>query len=106
VALYADQLAARLSLAQLRVRFPPRIWRELREVEFEAVGYRCTVELLRVPSTSCHGGRRTFFRCPTCRRQVGVMGCLAGVGWGCNAKECLVWRGRPRRRIELASQKP
>lgn len=100
MALYLDELPALVGTAQLKGRFPPRVWRGLRAVELEASGVRCTVELLVVAAPTCHGGRKRLIRCPCCGRAVAKVALVQGA-WACRA--CRPWRSRNVRRAHERS---
>jgi hypothetical protein len=108
VALYRDQIA-RLSLPAIRARFPPRVFSVLKVVKLEHLGLAAEVELVRVPAPGLPSGWRSAMRCPRCRRDVEVVGCIPPghriePGWACSG--CSGWRGRPRRGGVGQSQKP
>ena len=63
MATYRDSIA-RWSLPTIRVRFAPRVFRQLKAVRLEHGGQVAVIELRRVPYPSAHGGQRTMMVCP------------------------------------------
>lgn len=102
MAIYRDQIT-RVTLPMVRAWMKPAGFRQAHSVRLEKFGFAVNVKLERVPSTTCHGGERVFFSCPRhgCGALVNVLGCAMWIGWGCS--KCLRWRGRNRRRIEMAT---
>lgn len=93
--LFRDEVT-RISLAQLRSRFPPRVWRELKTVRLEVNGCGADVALNHVKDRTVHGGVRRWMVCPSCGGLAGVLGCVPGRGWACPRRGCGGWRGRNR----------
>lgn len=92
--MYRDQVA-RVTLAQVRAQFPPRVSRTLPSVQLQHGGVECTAAIAAKEGVGCIAGLRRWFRCPRCEALVAVLGCVDGV-WGC--RKCLGWRSRNRRR--------
>jgi hypothetical protein len=91
MALYRDQVA-RVSLADVRQSMRPKVWRALSQVTLSHCGVTTTADVIVTPSSTAFSGSRRWFRCPSCGRTAGVLGCVPGVGWRCAA--CGGWRGR------------
>lgn len=83
----------RLSIAQVRTRFLPRVFRQLQHVEIEHAGVVYAVGLIDVVG---QGPVRTVRRmaCPRCKRAVVVLGHVESLGWVCRG--CGGWRSRNR----------
>lgn len=95
MALYRDTVT-RVTLAEIRLRFKPRVYASVRSVQLEHDGITANVELVRVADRTVPSGMRRFFRCPRCgRARANVLGAVPGVGWACAV--CGGWRGRNRR---------
>jgi hypothetical protein len=90
---YRDQVV-RVTLGQLRGLYPPRRFRELRQVELSHAGSSTLAEIVTVGGVGCISRQRRWLRCPRCGRLVTVVGHLAE-SWGC--RSCLGWRSRNRR---------
>lgn len=90
---YRDDVP-RVSIAQIRTRFVPRVFRQLDHVEIEHGGDSCVVRLVQVTG---HGTVSTARRlmCPRCDGPALVLGRVARLGWAC--KGCGGWRSRNRR---------
>ena len=84
----------RLSIAQVRTRFLPRVFRQLDRIEVEHAGQASVVNLLNVRG---QGPVRTVRRmaCPRCERAAVVLGHVESLGWVCRG--CGGWRSRNRR---------
>lgn len=96
--LYRDDVT-RVSIAQVRTRFPRRIWKTLSTVLLEHDGVACEVSLAMSEGTGATGGNaQRWLLCPRCRGRARVLGCVAGVGWSCPA--CGGWRSRGRRKLQ------
>jgi len=89
---YRDDVP-RVSIAQIRTRFLPRVFRLLDRVEIEHGGDSCVVMLVHVPG---HGTvtKARRLTCPRCERPALVLGRVARLGWAC--KGCGRWRSRNR----------
>lgn len=96
MALYRDTVP-RISIAQVRMRFKPRAYSQLRTVRLEHEGVSADVEIVRIEAPGVRGGVRSFFRCvrKDCGRRANVLGLVPDVGWACAT--CGRWRGRNRR---------
>jgi hypothetical protein len=94
VAIYRDSIP-RVSLAQVRSQFPPRVFARMGAVCLEHGGVAEDVAI-----ETAHGSGavalRPWFRCPQCGGLAGVLGIVDG-RWGCRA--CGQWRSRNRRRL-------
>ena len=90
---YRDDVP-RVSIAQIRTRFLPRVFRQLDRVEIEHAGDSCVVKVVRMAG---HGTVKSVRRltCPCCERPAVVLGHVARLGWAC--KGCGGWRSRNRR---------
>jgi hypothetical protein len=99
MAFYVDQVE-RLTLPLVRSLLRPKVFRSTTSFPVERFGFAVEVQLVRVPCPTSFGGHRVFLRCPRCAGLVNVLGVAAWVGWGCS--KCLRWRGRNKRRIEVA----
>lgn len=101
MSIYRDQVT-RVTLPHVKAWMRPARFREASSIRLEKFGFVVDVKLERVPNPTCHGGERVFFCCPrpSCGALVNVVGCAMWIGWGCS--KCLRWRGRNKRRIELA----
>lgn len=98
-------LKAYIGIRQLRVNFPPRVFKTMTSVRVEHDGIVADVELRRVPSK--WKGSRLFLGCPNCGRNCAAVG-VAGnpAKWCCCARGCGGWRGRlrilsPRSKLDL-----
>ncbi len=91
---YRDDVV-RISIAQARLWFPPRVWRTMRTVRLSHEGATCEVALSTGRGAGAVRGARRWFACPACGRGVLVLGCVEGRGWCCVS--CGGWRSRNRR---------
>ena len=105
MAIYIDQVT-RVTLPHVKAWMKPAGFRRARSVRLEKFGFVVDVKLERVASSTSYGGERVFFTCPRlgCGALVNVLGCVMWYGWGCT--RCTRWRGRNRRRIEVAPSLP
>lgn len=91
--LYHDEIS-RVSMPQVRVQFPPRVFANMKSVKLCHGAQVCVVEIVDAPATS-FGGRRRWFRCPRCSANTSTIGFVYD-GVGC--RRCMGWRARPHRR--------
>jgi ribosomal protein L37AE/L43A len=100
MALYRDEVV-RITLAQIRAQFAPRVFGRLSSVRLKHHGVVAEIEIVAGPGTGSIA-RRPWLRCPSCGRLVGVVAALDG-GWGC--RSCGRWRSRNRQRsgVDLAT---
>lgn len=86
----------RIGIVELRSKFRPRAWREMRTVRVEFCGVGCDVEIVQVPGAGVMGAAklRRYLRCPSCTRLVHTIGIIAAVHvdpqWRC--RSCAGWR--------------
>ena len=99
MALYRDEVV-RVSIAQLRAQFMPRVFRALRSVELSHDGCSATAAIEIHGAPSCPGGARRWLKCPSCGRRASVLGVVDGA-WRC--PRCGGWRSRNRRATRHAS---
>jgi hypothetical protein len=105
MAIYRDQVS-RITLPMIRAQMKPTRFREAKSIRLEKFGFEADVRLVRVASPTSFGGERVFFVCPRvgCGSRANVLAVAMFVGWGCT--KCLRWRGRNRRRVDVASLQP
>lgn len=103
MALYRDAVA-RCSIAQIRMSFPPRVYRALRTVHLEHQGAVCDARIESQATPGCIAGARRWFVCPCCGQRANVLGVVAGMGWSC--RRCAGWRSRNRLRSRALQAPP
>ena len=91
MAIYRDQVA-RISLADLRMRFKRKEFEAVKSVVLQHLGYAAEIHVVKKPAPTCRGGYRRYLQCPHCNALVHVIGVVPGLGVACSA--CSGWRGR------------
>jgi hypothetical protein len=81
----------RVSIAQIRASFPPRVFAQLREVRLDRDGQAVMVGIEQMPDAGVFGGVKRWLICPACGRRTMVLGYHET--WGC--RRCLGWREPP-----------
>jgi len=101
VIIYRDEVAT-ISLAQLRGRFAPRVFRKLQSVTLSHGPESHVVVLDRIRGHGCISGNQVAMRCPRCAAHVMTLG-FTYLGLAC--RRCVPWRARGYR-VSLRARAP
>jgi hypothetical protein len=89
---FVDELI-RIRLPQVRARFRPAEFEQLRAVRIAIADHACAVQIVSTESAGCFGARRRWMICPRCSRRTTVISFDALSAWfGCRG--CLRYRWR------------
>lgn len=80
----------RLTLAQLRTSYPPRVFSAMKSVHIQCGESIVDVELAVLPECTRKSGARRWLLCPSCQRKTNVIGFVSSnpMKYGCRA--CLM----------------
>lgn len=87
---YRDELV-RVSMAQIRASYMPRVYDKLTSVTVDHLGSATEVKIVRTVSRGTRGGIRRWLSCPCCSRKTSTLAWFSGRWW---CRRCLGWKSR------------